>query len=83
MKYSHENTPYGFKPCTRETGHDGACALPEADMVACPDCTNWQMAFGKGGYYKTKWLFGICDFIPIGKEWKKCETCDGSGQIYE
>jgi hypothetical protein len=25
--YSHENTPPGFKPCTRASGHDGPCAL--------------------------------------------------------
>lgn len=28
--YSHDTTPPGYMPCTREPGHDGPCALPLA-----------------------------------------------------
>jgi hypothetical protein len=83
MTYSHENTPIGFRPCTREAGHEGPCALEEMTKDSCPDCTDWQMAYGRGGSYKKKWLFGIYGFIPFGKEWVVCETCGGTGQVYE
>lgn len=32
MNFSHDNTPPGFQPCTREAGHDGPCALPFDDI---------------------------------------------------
>lgn len=78
--YSHVATPLGFKPCTREEGHEGPCALEEAEMVACPDCTDLYMSYGKGGWYRIKWLFG---FFPWGKEWVRCETCGGRGEVYD
>jgi hypothetical protein len=83
--YSHENTPFGYKPCTREEEHDGPCALHldlQEIKEACPDCTDYRRAYGKGGWYETRWLFGVYNFIPIGKKWVECKTCEGKGRIY-
>jgi hypothetical protein len=44
---------------------------------ACPDCTNYGMAYGKGGWWVTRWWWGI---IPV-REWRVCETCDGTGRL--
>ena len=50
----------------------------EKEKQPCPSCTDWQMAYGKGGWYRTRWLL---NFIPLGKEWVVCNTCDGKGEI--